>query len=212
MTSSLRCSCSSSRPIFIVRATNPCVGFQNLIIYFSILTLSFFSDKKGNRALIGVCAMNIVIYIGTYFFYQTINRRRDGTWNAMSPEVRGEDCNARHTHVCFPIGTSRVHRNHKRRWKQKARLPLCILAVAMTVACARDTSEPIYIIYIDSCVRINASIQKHPIMSDRAETRQDTKMTMRSNKEKCNKRGISSNGNGLLGCTPHLRRLPLLGP
>ncbi|ETW86866.1 major facilitator superfamily [Heterobasidion irregulare TC 32-1] len=46
--------------------------------------------KKGNRALIGVCAMNIVIYIGTYFFYQTINRRRDGTWNAMSPEERAE--------------------------------------------------------------------------------------------------------------------------
>lgn len=42
--------------------------------------------KRGNRALIGICSMNIVLYIGTFFFYRTLNRRRDKIWNSWSRE------------------------------------------------------------------------------------------------------------------------------
>jgi len=44
-------------------------------------------DKNGNRILIGICSMNIVLYILTYFFYRTINKRRDAIWSAMSAKV-----------------------------------------------------------------------------------------------------------------------------
>ncbi|KAJ7110332.1 major facilitator superfamily domain-containing protein [Mycena crocata] len=40
--------------------------------------------KRGNRALIGVCSMNIVLYLATFFFYRTLNRLRDKKWNAWS--------------------------------------------------------------------------------------------------------------------------------
>ncbi|KAJ6601313.1 major facilitator superfamily domain-containing protein [Mycena vulgaris] len=44
--------------------------------------------KRGNRALIGVCCMNIVLYIATFFFYRTLNKSRDKKWNAWSKKVR----------------------------------------------------------------------------------------------------------------------------
>lgn len=31
--------------------------------------------------------MNIVLYIGTYFFYRTLNKRREKIWNEWSPQV-----------------------------------------------------------------------------------------------------------------------------
>jgi len=42
--------------------------------------------KNGNRALIGICSMNIALYIGTYFFYRYINKRRDKIWNSWTKE------------------------------------------------------------------------------------------------------------------------------
>jgi len=42
--------------------------------------------KEGNRTLIGVCSMNIALYIGTYFFYKYLNKRRDRIWNSWSKE------------------------------------------------------------------------------------------------------------------------------
>ncbi|KAJ3857261.1 major facilitator superfamily domain-containing protein [Lentinula lateritia] len=47
-------------------------------------------DANGNRALLGICSMNIVLYIGTYFFYKSINKRRDRIWNAWSKEQQQE--------------------------------------------------------------------------------------------------------------------------
>lgn len=44
-------------------------------------------DKRGNRALIGICSMNIVLYILTYFFYRTINKRREAIWQAWTEKV-----------------------------------------------------------------------------------------------------------------------------
>ncbi|KAF8899224.1 major facilitator superfamily domain-containing protein [Infundibulicybe gibba] len=46
--------------------------------------------KRGNRVLIAITIMNIVLYIGTYFFYTTINRRRDAIWNKWSLKERQE--------------------------------------------------------------------------------------------------------------------------
>ncbi|KAJ7642838.1 major facilitator superfamily domain-containing protein [Mycena rosella] len=46
--------------------------------------------KRGNKELIGVCAMNIVLYILTFFFYRTINRSRDKKWNAWSKKEQQE--------------------------------------------------------------------------------------------------------------------------
>jgi len=40
--------------------------------------------KRGNRTLIGVCSMNIALYILTYFFYRTLNKRRERIWNSWS--------------------------------------------------------------------------------------------------------------------------------
>lgn len=45
------------------------------------------ADKRGNRALIAICSMNIVLYILTYFFYRTINARRERIWKSWTPEV-----------------------------------------------------------------------------------------------------------------------------
>ncbi|KAK0198772.1 major facilitator superfamily domain-containing protein [Armillaria mellea] len=42
--------------------------------------------KRGNRALIGICCMNIVLYILTYIFYRYINARRDKIWNSWTKE------------------------------------------------------------------------------------------------------------------------------
>ncbi|KAI0784919.1 MFS general substrate transporter [Abortiporus biennis] len=46
--------------------------------------------KRGNRVLIGVCVMNIVLYGLTYLFYRTINKRREKIWNAWTPQQRQE--------------------------------------------------------------------------------------------------------------------------
>ncbi|KAF4604778.1 hypothetical protein EYR40_003560 [Pleurotus pulmonarius] len=46
--------------------------------------------KRGNRNLIAICSMNIVLYIGTFFFYREINKRRDTRWEAMDEKQRQE--------------------------------------------------------------------------------------------------------------------------
>ncbi|EPQ60318.1 MFS general substrate transporter [Gloeophyllum trabeum ATCC 11539] len=44
--------------------------------------------KRGNRALIGICCMNITLYIGTFFFYRYLNKRRERVWNSWSEKER----------------------------------------------------------------------------------------------------------------------------
>ncbi|KZV74111.1 MFS general substrate transporter [Peniophora sp. CONT] len=46
--------------------------------------------KKGNRALIGVNCANLALYALTWFFYRTLNKRRDKTWDRMSTEERAQ--------------------------------------------------------------------------------------------------------------------------
>ncbi|GJE86199.1 MFS general substrate transporter [Phanerochaete sordida] len=42
--------------------------------------------KRGNRVLIALTVVNIVLYGLTWLFYREINRRRDLKWKAMTPE------------------------------------------------------------------------------------------------------------------------------
>ncbi|KAJ7665199.1 major facilitator superfamily domain-containing protein [Mycena polygramma] len=46
--------------------------------------------KRGNRVLIGICCMNIVLYILTFFFYRALNKARDKKWNAWSKKEQQE--------------------------------------------------------------------------------------------------------------------------
>lgn len=40
--------------------------------------------KRGNRDLIIITAMNIILYMFTFFFYRSINKQRDRKWSKMS--------------------------------------------------------------------------------------------------------------------------------
>ncbi|THG99873.1 hypothetical protein EW026_g2565 [Hermanssonia centrifuga] len=42
--------------------------------------------KRGNRALIAITVMNIFLYLFTFIFYRTINRRRGEKWSRMTKE------------------------------------------------------------------------------------------------------------------------------
>ncbi|KAF8736623.1 NADPH--cytochrome P450 reductase, partial [Rhizoctonia solani] len=42
--------------------------------------------KRGNRVLIGICSMNIVLYGLVWLFYRTVNKKRDKIWNSWSKE------------------------------------------------------------------------------------------------------------------------------
>ncbi|KZV97352.1 MFS general substrate transporter [Exidia glandulosa HHB12029] len=42
--------------------------------------------KRGNRVLIGITCMNIALYAFAFFFYRTINKRRDRIWNSWTKE------------------------------------------------------------------------------------------------------------------------------
>ncbi|CAA7268074.1 unnamed protein product [Cyclocybe aegerita] len=46
--------------------------------------------KRGNRQLIAICSMNITLYILTYFFYRTLNARREKKWNSWSAKEKQE--------------------------------------------------------------------------------------------------------------------------
>jgi len=46
--------------------------------------------KRGNRVLIGICAVNIVLYLLTFLFYRGLNRRREKIWASMTPKEQAE--------------------------------------------------------------------------------------------------------------------------
>ncbi|KAI0347971.1 MFS general substrate transporter [Trametopsis cervina] len=46
--------------------------------------------KRGNRVLIGICAMNLFLYVFIYFFYRALNAKRAKKWDAMSPKEQQE--------------------------------------------------------------------------------------------------------------------------
>ncbi|WQF84183.1 Putative major facilitator superfamily, MFS transporter superfamily [Colletotrichum destructivum] len=44
--------------------------------------------RRGNRVLVGIASMNIVVYACAKFYYVWRNKQRDQIWDAMSPEER----------------------------------------------------------------------------------------------------------------------------
>lgn len=44
--------------------------------------------RRGNRVLIGICAMNFVLFVGAKAYYVTVNRKRERVWEAMSKEEK----------------------------------------------------------------------------------------------------------------------------
>lgn len=46
-----------------------------------------YTDRRGNRVLIGICAANIVLYLFTFLFYRSLNQRREKNWTSMTPKV-----------------------------------------------------------------------------------------------------------------------------
>jgi hypothetical protein len=46
--------------------------------------------RRGNRQLLAICCMNIVLYILTKLYYVWRNKTRDAKWNAMTEEQRLE--------------------------------------------------------------------------------------------------------------------------
>lgn len=45
------------------------------------------TDKRGNRVLIAICVLNMVLYLFTYLFYRGINKRRERTWDSWTAKV-----------------------------------------------------------------------------------------------------------------------------
>lgn len=49
-------------------------------------------DKRGNRDLIAVAVMNMVLYLFTYLFYTRVNKRRDRIWDSWTAKASDLDC------------------------------------------------------------------------------------------------------------------------
>ena len=45
------------------------------------------TDKRGNRVLIGITVLNLVLYGLIWLFYRGINKRRDRIWNGWTAKV-----------------------------------------------------------------------------------------------------------------------------
>ncbi|KAF8807922.1 MFS general substrate transporter [Phlegmacium glaucopus] len=83
----------ASRNSYSVRTRTVSASVYNMFVQASgIISANIYrSDdkplyKRGNRQLIAICSMNIVLYIGTYFFYRTLNARREKIWKKWSPQ------------------------------------------------------------------------------------------------------------------------------
>ncbi|WYZ37084.1 hypothetical protein EsH8_II_000590 [Colletotrichum jinshuiense] len=49
--------------------------------------LSYPSHRRGNRVLIGICCMNIFVYLIAKLFYMWCNKKREKEWSAMTEEA-----------------------------------------------------------------------------------------------------------------------------
>ncbi|KAK0465495.1 major facilitator superfamily domain-containing protein [Desarmillaria tabescens] len=83
----------ASRNSYSVRTRTVSASVYNMFVQAGAITYAniYRKDdkplyKRGNRVLIGICSMNIVLYILTYFFYRCINARRDKIWNSWTKE------------------------------------------------------------------------------------------------------------------------------
>ncbi|KAF8956088.1 major facilitator superfamily domain-containing protein [Flammula alnicola] len=85
----------ASRNSYSVRTRTISASVYNMFVQMgSIISANIYRAddkplyKRGNKDLIAICSMNICMYIGTYFFYRTLNARRDRKWRAFDDIVQ----------------------------------------------------------------------------------------------------------------------------
>ncbi|PPQ79901.1 hypothetical protein CVT25_002957 [Psilocybe cyanescens] len=87
----------ASRNSYSVRTRTVSASVYNMCVQMgSIISANIYRAddkplyKRGNRDLIAICCMNICLYIGNFFFYRTLNARRERTWKSWSPKEQQE--------------------------------------------------------------------------------------------------------------------------
>lgn len=48
------------------------------------------ADRRGNRVLVGICVLNIFLYLFSKAYYTWRNKQRDQQWNALTAEQKLE--------------------------------------------------------------------------------------------------------------------------
>lgn len=46
------------------------------------------ADRRGNRVLVGICVLNIFLYLFAKVYYVWRNKQRDRIWNSMTVEEK----------------------------------------------------------------------------------------------------------------------------
>jgi len=83
----------ASRNSYSVRTRTVSASLYNICVQTgSIISANIYRAddkplyKRGNRDLIAICSMNICLYAINFFFYRTINARREKIWNSWTSE------------------------------------------------------------------------------------------------------------------------------
>jgi len=87
----------TSRNAGTVRTRTVASALYNMTVQAgSIISSNIYRDddkplyRRGNKVLIGVCCMNIVLFALVKVFYVTTNRRRERVWSQMTLEEKQE--------------------------------------------------------------------------------------------------------------------------
>lgn len=97
--------------------------------YFAGVDICLLPDRRGNRILITICCVNLlVLYPGTKLYYLWRNKQRDKVWNAMTVEVRTCLSPSRiKASLSHCLGASALFTYHDGCRKSSSRLPICTL-------------------------------------------------------------------------------------
>jgi hypothetical protein len=85
----------TSRNAGTVRTRTVASALYNMCVQASsIISSNIYRDddkplyRRGNKVLIGICAFNFALFIGTKVFYVAINERRSRIWESMTKEEK----------------------------------------------------------------------------------------------------------------------------
>lgn len=53
-----------------------------------IVGLTLWSDLRGNKILLGICAFNITLFFFVKYYYITRNKRREEAWNKLTTDEK----------------------------------------------------------------------------------------------------------------------------